>query len=251
MNPSFSDRLTELQARASRLQQIASGALAVSAGPAEASDRAGAVTVRLAHDGLPESIRLGWGWRRSIESTALASAVHEACQLAMAKRMSAWHADVERSGVSFDADSGQGHRPGASTPPSTPTQAAFAVPADVTFGSGERPASAIIEEVFSLIDTWDQPGALPNNGNQGRGTAAGGKVVLALSNHALVSCDIDSDWAQTQTDSTIQSALSAALSAARTGLARAQEMERESPTPQRRAEMLALELLSRMSQGRD
>ncbi|SEK23882.1 hypothetical protein SAMN05414137_101199 [Streptacidiphilus jiangxiensis] len=205
--------------------------------------------MRLSADGLPDSIRLESGWRQSARAGALASAVQEAAQLAMTKRMAAWHADLEQSGRSLDPSRGPRTRsaaPPAGARTTTPPAFATAEPASALAG---RTTGALIEEVLSLVDSMDRPGAEPFTPPRGRGTAAQDKVTITLSEHALLSCSIDPDWTEKQPDQAVQSALSAALSAAKTALARNQQTVRASSGAQGRPELLALELLSRLGKG--
>ncbi|WP_370111374.1 hypothetical protein [Streptacidiphilus sp. MAP12-33] len=234
------ERLAQAQGRLSRLVDIARRASEVPVGAFEDQDRSGSVRVRLAEDGLPESIRLLSGWRGKCGTGGLSGAVLEAAQQAMARRMASWAKALDDSGVTEmvatvdqpAAAPAAGHAGQERSPFQAAAYAAQEPP---------RELSAIVEDAFSLLDAFDGG---PGGGGLATGTHAGGStesVSIVLTEHAIRSCVVDSRWAETQDDGRIEAALRSALHEAR------QAAATRGPDFRDRSGALVAELMARIA----
>ena len=218
-----SDILTQLRQIQQRAEQVA-GSIRVArdALPAESvgwdPDRVASVQVDRA--GSPVGIRVADGWARELAPDRLGSAVlqagadaaaHQVRELAQILSDPAWQLASPDAAVPLAAEPAIAAPRAA--PDSAPTPAIATAP---TRGLDEL-AEAMIGELRSVRSTPATAAATP----AGRGSAAGGAVVLMLGPAGLTSCEIDPDWAAGRSGIAVSLIASEALGAARTDLARA------------------------------
>ncbi|MFC1402375.1 MULTISPECIES: hypothetical protein [Streptacidiphilus] len=186
---------------------------------AEATDRSGAVTVRLALDGLPESVRLHAGWRRTTSASALGSAVVEAAQLAVAERVTQWSRDLVAKGIAGPQQQLTSPSGGVTSSVPTPRLSGHQPPSPSV-----REPSEIVEDLLVTLAVMEQALASSSAGSTAqRGTAADGRVRVQLSAQTLQSCEFDQGWLATVSDNEVESALQAAVASARSAMAAAPE----------------------------
>ncbi|MBZ4323526.1 hypothetical protein [Streptomyces huiliensis] len=214
---------------------------------ATGSDPQGAVTVRLAADGLPERVTLATDWQRRQTPDALTSAITAAYESALRERMEGWsrqleETDWERRAERLDATSpftagGPGSAADAGAPsPAAPSPAAPSPeapspaapsPAAPSPAAPEldlrhvlpRRLDEVAEEMLSLFDLDAIAGPAAAEPEAFTGKSAGGKVAVTVARGSMVSCAVDAAWADGRSAVRLNEALAEALADARDRLA--------------------------------
>ncbi|MBC2875978.1 MULTISPECIES: hypothetical protein [Streptomyces] len=198
------------------------------------SDPQGAVSVRLAADGLPERIALVTDWERRQAPGALDAAVTAAYESALRERLEGWSrsmegTDWERRAERLDAASpftadasgrgpghGSGHGPGRG--PGYETESAGAPPEmpepDLRYVLPRR-LDEVAEEMLSLFDLDAIAGPAAAEPETFTGKSAGGQVAVTVAQGALVSCSVHPAWAAGRSAVRLNQALAEALADAR------------------------------------
>ncbi|GIF73778.1 hypothetical protein [Asanoa siamensis] len=208
-------------------EQTAAGIRAAVPERIAATDRSGAVRVVLDVDGLPERIEVDAGWRRTLGSESVGSAVVDAHQAATARRATAW----------LSAQSGQAEPSHADPEPFLHDLGARVRQAADARGSMD----AIVDEFDAVLHdvAVRAPEAEP--------VTAYGKVTLALGLDSSLACTVDAGWAAEHTADELAEALNRVLASARADL-----NGRAGPAPARRMEdatIAMLGLLHRVAEG--
>ena len=182
----------------------------------EATDPAGAVRVVLASDGLPSSIEVDEDWKHRLRHASFGQAVVDACRAAAEMRAVSWLRALVDSGLLEQI----------ATDPPTPA-APPTVDAPQPGDERPRPPGAIADDILKAVD--DVAGNLGSTAEppQGVGTAGFGKLVLTVSDYAVLSCTADPGWVAQRSPTELTEALGVALASARAALA---EAKAASPT---------------------
>ncbi|MFE2182724.1 YbaB/EbfC family nucleoid-associated protein [Streptomyces sp. NPDC059455] len=213
MSEDFIRELQQFQQYAENLQHLMSDMRDQVPRSSEGTDAQGAVSVTLGADGLPESIKLASDWQRRRPAEDLGGAVVEAFESAMSDRMERWSRSLESSGWEERAEQlGDGRASSASTTPSRP--APEISDHDVRHVL-YRPVDESIEDVLTAFDAVDQLDADSFLPPQVKGESAARRVAISLTAHALVSCEVDPQWAAGQSVVRLNQALNEALNNAR------------------------------------
>ncbi|MFI0739990.1 hypothetical protein ACH4PU_18170 [Streptomyces sp. NPDC021100] len=190
------------------------------------SDPQGAVSVRLAVDGLPERIALVTDWQRRQAPDGLDAAVTAAYESALRERLEGWSrslegTDWEHRAERLDAASPftagtAGRGPGreaepAGAPPEVPEP-------DLRYVLPRR-LDEVAEEMLSLFDLDAIAGPAATEPETFTGESAGGQVAVTVAQGALVSCSVNPAWAAGRSAVRLNQALAEALSDARDRLA--------------------------------
>jgi hypothetical protein len=197
-----------------QLQRYAAGLgdLAAAAEPRriECTDASGAVRVTLGPDGLPASISVDEDWKRYLRADRFAGAVRQATDaaalhrtLALAQALPNWPAVA------------------APAVPEGEIEPVPAAPAHRRDLSGVRPRDPgnVIAEALTILDSGGRPAEAPPP--RGVGSAAFGKLTIALTIGGLESCTADPQWVAQKTGEELTDAFAAALTTARADLANA------------------------------
>jgi len=207
--------LQQIQRYAAGLHDLLAKAKAQAPRQAEGTDRSGAVRVVLGPDGFPETIRVDGGWQRRLSAAAFGGAVGEAFSAATGDRVAAWTTTLRQQGWQAGVDRLRGDVDrGRSTPGATPPAVRRGVRP-----VRPRPLDAVAEDVIKAFDTVDELAAPPAPAS-GTGSAAAGRLSLTLSASGGLSCAADAQWVSRCSAAALMTALSEALQAARTDLAR-------------------------------
>lgn len=176
----------------------------------EGTDAQGAVTVRLASDGLPEFIRAASDWQRRQEPEAVGAAVSEAYEAAMSQQMTAWAQAIEDGNWQAKADQldGQARQP---TPPARQPD----IPERDLRYVISRPLDELAEDVLSAFDVVDRMDETASEPAEVEATSAGRHVTLVVSKGTLRSCEVDRQWAAGQSYIQLNQAFEEALGDAR------------------------------------
>ncbi|MFD4762359.1 hypothetical protein ACFWOJ_26875 [Streptomyces sp. NPDC058439] len=177
---------------------------------AEGTDTQGAVTVRLAADGLPEFIRAASDWQRRQPPEAIGAAVSEAYGAAVSEQMTAWGQALEDGDWQSKADQldSQFGQPAASAAqPDIPER-------DLRYVVS-RPLDELAEDVLSAFDALERMDETASGPDEVNGTSAGRHVTLVVSKGALRSCEVDRQWAAGQSYIGLNQAFEEALGDAR------------------------------------
>ncbi|GAA2918387.1 hypothetical protein GCM10020221_13360 [Streptomyces thioluteus] len=187
------------------------------------SDPQGAVTVRLAPDGLPVHIGVATDWQQRQDPAGLGSAVVAACESALRERMENWSrslagSDWERRAEQLDADSpftngtfaNGKDRPSPQTPTEEPDlDLRHVLP---------RQLDEVAEELLSLFGVDGTTDAGPTESPAVTGKSATGTVALTVTQGSLAGCSVDPAWADGRSSVRLNQAFGEALAAARAAL---------------------------------
>ncbi|MGK5639315.1 YbaB/EbfC family nucleoid-associated protein [Streptomyces sp. URMC 126] len=197
------------------------------------SDPQGAVTVRLAADGLPERVALVTDWQRRQAPAALSAAVTAAYESALRERLEDWSRSLEETGWERRAEqldatspftaasphtadtSGTSGTSSTAPPSAAPTAAAPELPElDLRYVLPRR-LDEVTEELLSLFDLDGIAGSDAAEPETFTGKSAGGQVTVTVAQGSLVSCSVDPAWADGRSAVRLNQALAEALSDAR------------------------------------
>ncbi|WP_413103528.1 YbaB/EbfC family nucleoid-associated protein [Streptomyces sp. Inha503] len=205
--------LQQFQQHAENLRQLMSDMHDQVPRSSEGTDAQGAVSVTLGGDGLPESIKLASDWQRRRRAEDLGGAVVEAFESAMSDRMERWSRSLEQSG--WEERAGQLDDDFDSPASSTPSRPVPEISDHDVRHVLHRPVDESIEDVLTAFDTVDQLDADSFLPPQVKGESAARRVAITLTAHALVSCEVDPQWAAGQSVVRLNQALNEALNNAR------------------------------------
>ncbi|MFF1914599.1 hypothetical protein ACFVYE_23890 [Streptomyces sp. NPDC058239] len=179
----------------------------------EGTDAQGAVTVRLAADGLPEFIRAASDWQRRQDPEVVGAAVSEAYGAAMSQQMTAWAQAFEDGNWQAKADQldSQAAQPATSAAPAMQPE----IPERDLRYVISRPLDELAEDVLSAFDVVDRMGETASEPAEVEGTSAGRHVTLVVTKGALRSCEVDRQWAAGQSYIGMNQAFEEALADAR------------------------------------
>ncbi|MEV7401577.1 hypothetical protein AB0N93_14415 [Streptomyces sp. NPDC091267] len=213
MDDEFIRGLQQFQEQALNLQSMMTDMQNRMPQGAEGTDSQGAVTVRLAADGLPEFIRAASDWQRRQDPTAVGAAVSEAYGAAMSQQMTAWSQAFEDGNWQAKADQldSQAAQPSASAAPVKQPE----IPERDLRYVISRPLDELAEDVLSAFDMVDRMGETASEPAEVEGTSAARNVTLVVSKGALRSCEVDQRWAAGQTYIGLNQAFEEALADAR------------------------------------
>ncbi|NEW75424.1 hypothetical protein [Streptomyces rhizosphaericus] len=205
--------LQQFQQYAENLQHLMSDMHDQVPRSSEGTDAQGAVSVTLGADGLPESIKLASDWQRRRAAGDLGGAVVEAFESAMSDRMERWSRSLEQSG--WEERAGQLDEGRASSASATPSRPVPEISDHDVRHVLYRPVDETIEDVLTASDAVDQLDADSFLPPQVKGESAARRVTITLTAHALVSCEVDPQWAGGQSVVRLNQALNEALNNAR------------------------------------
>ncbi|WNE99220.1 YbaB/EbfC family nucleoid-associated protein [Streptomyces luomodiensis] len=205
--------LQQFQQYAENLQRLMSDMHDRVPQSSEGTDPQGAVSVTLGADGLPESIKIASDWQRRRAVGDLGSAVVEAFESAMSDRLERWSRSLEQSGWEARAEQlDDGLASSASTAPARPFPEIS--DHDVRYVL-RRPLDESIEDALTALDAVDQLDANAFLPPEVTGDSAARRVTITVTAHALVSCEVDPQWAAGQSTVRLNQALNEALNDAR------------------------------------
>ncbi|MGW5695057.1 hypothetical protein ACWEWX_30150 [Streptomyces asiaticus] len=213
MSEDFIRELQQFQQYAENLQHLMSDMHDQVPRSSEGTDAQGAVSVTLGADGLPESIKLASDWQRRRAAGDLGGAVVEAFESAMSDRMERWSRSLEQSG--WEERAGQLDDGRASSASATPSRPVPEISDHDVRHVLYRPVDETIEDVLTASDAVDQLDADSFLPPQVKGESAARRVTITLTAHALVSCEVDPQWAGGQSVVRLNQALNEALNNAR------------------------------------
>ncbi|MBA6433483.1 hypothetical protein [Streptomyces sp. GMR22] len=213
MSEDFIRELQQFQQYAENLQHLMSDMHDQVPRSSEGTDAQGAVSVTLGADGLPESIKLASDWQRRRAAGDLGGAVVEAFESAMSDRMERWSRSLEQSG--WEERVGQLDEGRASSASATPSRPVPEISDHDVRHVLYRPVDETIEDVLTASDAVDQLDADSFLPPQVKGESAARRVTITLTAHALVSCEVDPQWAGGQSVVRLNQALNEALNNAR------------------------------------
>ncbi len=213
MNDEFIEGLRQFQQQALNLQSMMTDMQQRMPQGVEGTDAQGAVTVRLATDGLPEFIRAASDWQRRQEPEAIGAAVGDAYGVAMSQQMTAWAQAFEDSDWQGKADrlDSQFAQPEASAAPAAQPD----IPERDLRYVVSRPLDELAEDVLSAFDVVDRMDETASEPAEVEGTSAGRHVTLVVTKGALRSCEVDRQWAAGQSYIALNQAFEEALGDAR------------------------------------
>ncbi|MCM2413519.1 hypothetical protein [Streptomyces sp. RKAG290] len=215
MDDEFIRGLQQFQEQALNLQSMMTDMQNRMPQGAEGTDAQGAVTVRLAADGLPEFIRAASDWQRRQDPTAVGAAVSEAYGAAMSQQMTAWAQALEDGNWQAKADQLDSQAP----QPAPPTGQPDIPERDLRYVIS-RPLDELAEDVLSAFDVVDRMDETASEPAEVEGTSAGRHVTLVVTKGALRSCEVDRQWAAGQSYIGLNQAFEEALGDARAKLSR-------------------------------
>ncbi|WP_371629557.1 hypothetical protein OG892_16440 [Streptomyces sp. NBC_00341] len=216
MDDEFIGGLQQFQQHALKLQNMMTNMQNQMPQGVEGADAQGAVTVRLASDGLPEFIKAASDWQRRQPPEAIGAVVSEAYGAAMSVQMeglsrafddAGWRAKADQLDNSFATS-------GPSTAPETPS-ATTEIPGPDLRYVVPRSLDEVTEDALAAFSAVEQlAGEVPEPVRAtGRSTAH--RVVLTVTKGALLSCEVDPQWAARQTSIGLNQAFDEALTDAR------------------------------------
>ena len=153
------------------------------------------VQVTLGRDGLPELIRIGPGWRRSIGAEGFADAVTAACRQAREEHRELWSRALDHDGWPARFSQALAYVLGRGALPEFAGRAGHAQAGRSGNGAGPAP--------------FESSG----------GAAALGRLTLTVTLAREVTCVADPDWVGRQEAEGLSEALASALAQARAGFA--------------------------------
>jgi hypothetical protein len=213
------DMLRDLQQigrRAAELGRVFADMQQAAPAHTEGSDRSGAVTAALGPDGLPETIRVHPDWRKKLAAPAFGAAVAEACARAFRRRAAVWAHSLDALGYQERLERlGRGLE--EAEPERGPDPAAFGPTGD---GLRSQPLNLLAEDTIKALDAaMSLAAGVRQTPPHGKGTNPERTLVISLALGGQVSCQAEPRWVARQTATELDQALSAALAAARQGLA--------------------------------
>lgn len=183
---------------------------------AEGTDAQGAVAVRLASDGLPEFIKAASDWQRRQPPEAIGAVVSEAYGAAMSMQMEGlsrafadadWRAMADQMDGSFAASVPSGGAAEFSATTGLPERdLRYVVP---------RSLDEVTEDALAAFSAVEQLAASVPEPVRATGRSTAHRVVLAVTKGALLSCEVDPQWAVRQTSIGLNQAFDEALADAR------------------------------------
>ncbi|MGW2472900.1 hypothetical protein [Streptomyces sp. NPDC001665] len=212
MDQEFLAGLQQFQQQAQNLQNLMTDMQNRMPQGGEGTDAQGAVTVFLAADGIPESIKAASDWQRRQGPEVIGAAVLDAYGTAMSARMEGmarnldeadWRAEADWL-ADFDATPGQAT---GTHPPTVPgPDLRYVVP---------RSLEEVAEEAFSAFDAVERLASAVHEPERITGRSTAHHVVLTVTKGALISCEVDPQWAAKQSSIGLNQALEEALADAR------------------------------------
>ncbi|MFE4327992.1 hypothetical protein ACFRQM_00710 [Streptomyces sp. NPDC056831] len=217
MNEDFIQELQRFQQYASSMQKLMSDMQDRMPQRVEGSDSQGAITVRMGSDGLPESIKAASDWHRRQAPEAIGGAVIEAYGSAMSQHMEGWSQAFEEGDWQAKADQldgGSSGQPAAADPPLTQPEPPeidlrYVIP---------RGLDEVTEDVLSVFDAVERLEVTASEPAQATGTSTARRVALTVTKSALLSCEVDPQWATRQSSIGMNQAFEEALADARAKL---------------------------------
>lgn len=204
MQPEMVRQLQALQEQAARLGGLARGLSRAVPQRADGTDATGWVRVVLDRTGRPADIQVRNGWDQRMRADQIGAAVGEACVDAVRQGMRAWSESLDdsrwhaqRSAIPR-GDDDDGERP------------------DLPAGE-PREVTELAEVVLSRLQSVRQAQVRESSAVSGSDDEA--RVTIHLEPGGAVSCVIDERWAVRRTGDAITTALTTALSRARSALA--------------------------------
>ncbi|WP_393058782.1 hypothetical protein [Streptomyces sp. LN549] len=213
MDDEFIRSLQQFQQQALNLQSMMTDMQNRMPQGVEGTDAQGAVTVRMAADGLPEFIRAASDWQRRQGPEAVGAAVSEAYGAAMSRQMTAWgqaFEDVDWQGKADRLDSQFGQPDASAAPAAQPD-----IPERDLRYVVSRPLDVLAEDVLSAFDAVERMDETASGPAEVNGTSAARHVTLVVSKGALRSCEVDRHWAADQSYIKLNQAFEEALGDAR------------------------------------
>ncbi|MFJ8852014.1 hypothetical protein [Streptomyces sp. NPDC102437] len=216
MNEEFIQGLQHFQQQALNLQNMMTSLQNQMPQGAEGTDAQGAVTIRLASDGLPEFIKAASDWQRRQSPEAIGAVVVEAYGAAMSAQMEGlsrsfdetdWQAKADRMDDSLAA-------PGPSGPAETSSAAAGIPEPDLRYVV-PRSLDEVTEDMLSAFDAVEQLAMEVPEPVHATGKSTAHRVVLTVAKGGLVSCEVDPQWAMKQSSIGLNQAFEEALADAR------------------------------------
>ncbi|MYS36215.1 hypothetical protein K388_04914 [Streptomyces sp. KhCrAH-43] len=217
MDQEFLAGLQQFQQQAQNLQNLMTDMQNRMPQGGEGTDPQGAVTVRLAADGIPDSIKAASDWQRRQGPEAIGAAVLDAYGTAMSARMEGvarafdqadWQATAEQVDRSLALP---GPPPATGFPPATPPgpDLRYVVP---------RSLDEVTEDALSALDAVQQMATTVAEPPRAVGRSTAHRVVITVTKGALLSCEVDPQWAAKQTSIGLNQAFEEALAGARSQL---------------------------------
>ncbi|MFE7624478.1 hypothetical protein [Streptomyces sp. NPDC057509] len=225
MDDEFIKGLQQFQQHALGLQNMLTDMQSRMSQGGEGTDAQGAVTVRLAPDGLPESITAASDWQRRQGPEAIGAAVGEAYGAAMSEQMAGWAQAFEDSDWQAKAEQLDGPI-GKSGPASAPAAPPEIPERDLRYVVA-RPLEELAEDVLSAFDAVDRLEEAASEPAVVEGTCSGRYVTLVVTKGALRSCEVDRSWATGQSYLRLNQAFEEALGDARAKLSSAEAVAME------------------------
>ncbi|MEU2250121.1 hypothetical protein [Streptomyces sp. NPDC019224] len=219
MDQEFLAGLQQFQQQAQNLQNLMTDMQNRMPQGGEGTDAQGAVTVRLAADGLPESIKAVSDWQRRQGPEAIGAAVVDAYGAAMSAQMEGvarafdqadWQAKAEQVDRSLAV-------PGPSPATDSPAVTAGPPAPDLRYVV-PRSLEEVTEDALSALDAVEQMATTAVEPVRAVGRSTAHRVVITVTRGALLSCEVDPQWAAKQTSIGLNQAWEEALADARSEL---------------------------------
>lgn len=218
MDQEFLAGLQQFQQQAQNLQNLMADMQNRMPEGGEGTDAQGAVTVRLAADGLPESIKAVSDWQRRQAPEVIGAAVLDAYGTAMSVRMEGvarvfdqedWQATAEQVDRSLALPE----------PPSATASPVVTPPGPDLRYVVPRSLDEVTEDALSALDAVQQMATTAAEPVRAVGRSTAHRVVITVTKGALLSCEVDPQWASRQTSIGLNQAFEEALAGARAQLA--------------------------------
>ncbi|MER5275884.1 hypothetical protein ABT025_09005 [Streptomyces sp. NPDC002809] len=215
MNEEFIQGLQHFQQQALNLQNMMASLQDQMPQGAEGTDAQGAVTIRLAADGLPEFIKAASDWQRRQPPEAIGAVVVEAYGAAMSSQMEGLSRSFDEADWQAKADRMDG---ALATPgPSGPSAAAGVPEPDLRYVV-PRSLDEVTEDMLSAFGAVEQLAMEVPEPVHATGKSTAHRVVLTVAKGGLVSCEVDPQWAMKQSSIGLNQAFEEALADARVKL---------------------------------
>lgn len=216
MNEEFIQGLQQFQQHALKLQNMMTDMQNQMPQGVEGTDAQGAVTIRLAPDGLPEFIKAASDWQRRQAPEVIGAVVSEAYGAAMSAHMqglsrafenSGWQAKADQVDVLFATSGSSAAAETSSTTTGLPgPDLRYVVP---------RSLEEVTEDALSAFSAVEQLAVAAPEPAEATGTSTAHRVVLTVTKGALLSCDVEPQWAARQSSIGLNQAFEEALADAR------------------------------------
>ncbi|WP_327349604.1 MULTISPECIES: hypothetical protein [unclassified Streptomyces] len=216
MDEEFISGLQQFQQHALKLQNMMTDMQNQMPQGVEGTDAQGAVAIRLASDGLPEFIKAASDWQRRQPPEAIGAVVSEAYGAAMSAQMEGlsrafadadWRAKADQVDDSFAAS-------GPSVAAETSSATTGLPEPDLRYVV-PRSLDEVTEDALSAFSTVEQLAAAVPEPVRATGRSTAHRVVLTVTKGALLSCEVDPQWAARQTSIGLNQAFDEALADAR------------------------------------